>query len=64
MSVHPLDRNDNAALSQLAVAYRRQGKPEKAKEALAALAKLDAEERVKATTGRIRLVKQSPASTS
>lgn len=53
-----LDPNDNAALSQLAIAYRRQGKPEKAKEALAALAKLNAEQRLKATTGRIRLVKQ------
>jgi Flp pilus assembly protein TadD len=56
-----LDPKDNAAWSQLAIAYRRQGKPEKAKEALAALAKLNAEQRLKATTGRIRLVKQDPA---
>ncbi len=54
-----LDPQDNAALSQLAVAYRRQGKPDKAKEALNALAKLNAELRTKATTGRIRLVKQA-----
>ena len=58
-----LDPNDNAALSQLAIAYRRQGKPDKAKEALAALAKLNAAQRLKATTGRIRLVKQDPAPT-
>ena len=54
-----LDPNDNAALSQLAIAYRRQSKPDKAKAALASLAKLNAAQRVKATTGRIRLVKQS-----
>lgn len=53
-----LDPQDNAALSQLAIAYRRQGKSDKAKEALAALAKLNAEQRLKATTGRIRLVKE------
>lgn len=54
-----LDPQDNAALSQLAIAYRRQEKPDKAKEALVALAKLNAAQRLKATTGRIRLVKQS-----
>ena len=58
-----LDPQDNAALSQLAVAYRRQGKPDKAKEALASLAKLNAEQRAKATTGRIRLVKRDAAPT-
>jgi len=54
-----LDPNDNAALSQLAVAYRRQGKVERAREIFAALAKLNEDERVRATTGRTRLVKQS-----
>lgn len=58
-----LDPKDNAALSQLAAAYRRQGKPEKAKEVFAALAKLNAEERAQDTTGRIRLVKQGAAPT-
>ena len=56
-----LDPGDNAAWSQLAIAYRRQGKFEKAKDALATLSKLNSEERVKATTGRVRLVKQDPA---
>jgi len=58
-----LDPNDNAACSQLAVAYRRQGKLDKAKELFASLAKLNEEERVKGTTGRIRLVKQDPSPT-
>ena len=59
-----LDPSDNAACSQLAVAYRRQGKLDKAKEAFAALAKLNEEQRRKATTGRVRLAKQSPGATT
>src|SRR2546423_694535 len=53
-----LDPSDNGACSQLAVAYRRQGKLDKSKQVFAALAKLNEEERVKATRGRTRLVKQ------
>ena len=57
-----LDPNDNAACSQLALAYRRQGKLDKAKEVFAELARLNEKQRVKDTTGRIRLAKQdSPA---
>ena len=56
-----LDPEDNAAWSQLAIAYRRQGKLDEAKEALVTLSKLNAEQRAKATTGRVRLVKQDPA---
>ncbi len=56
-----LDPNDNPACSQLAIAYRRLGKIDKAKEVLAALAKLNEEQRLKTTSGRVRLVKQDPS---
>ena len=59
-----LDPKDNAACSQLALAYRRQGHPEKAAPLFAALAKLNEDARAKESRGRTRLVKQdSPAST-
>lgn len=56
-----LDPDDNAACSQLAIAYRRQGKIDKAKEVFAALAKLNEEQRMKATRGRTRLVRDNSA---
>ncbi len=59
-----LDPADKAAYSQLALAYRRQGHPEKAAPLLAALAKLNEDARAKESRGRTRLVKQdSSAST-
>jgi Flp pilus assembly protein TadD len=59
-----LDPADNAACSQLAIAYRRQGHPEKAAPLLATLAKLNEDARAKESRGRTRLIKQdSPAST-
>lgn len=60
-----LDATDKAAYSQLALAYRRQGHPEKAAPLLAALAKLNEDARAKESRGRTRLVKQdssAPAS--
>ncbi len=59
-----LDPSDKAAYSQLAVAYRRQGKPEKAAQILPILAKINEEERERESHGRIRLVKQSPESSA
>lgn len=58
-----LDPKDKAACSQLAIAYRRQGKPELAAAMLSALTKLNDEDRVKETRSRIRLVKQDPTVT-
>jgi Flp pilus assembly protein TadD len=54
-----LDPADKAAYSQLAIAYRSQGKPELAAAMLSKLAKLNEEDRVKETRGRVRLVKEN-----
>ena len=51
------DPKNQAAYSQLAVAYRRQGKPELAKQMLSSLKELNEQERV-TSRGRIRIVKQ------
>ena len=58
-----LDPKDKAACSQLAIAYRRQGKPEMAAAMLSTLTKLNDEDRVKESRGRVRLVKQDSPST-
>lgn len=58
-----LDPQDKAACSQLAIAYRRQGQPQQAAAILAALAKINEEERQKDSRAPTRLVKQSPAPT-
>ena len=52
-----LDSKNQAAYSQLAVAYRRQGKPELAKQMLSSLKELNEQERVN-SRGRTRIVKQ------
>jgi tetratricopeptide (TPR) repeat protein len=52
-----LDPKSQAAYSQLAVAYRRLGKPELAKQMLSSLKELNEQERV-TSRGRIRIVKQ------
>ena len=56
-----LDPKDQAAYSQLASAYRRQGKPELAAAMLSTLTKLNEEDRVKESRGRVRLVKENPS---
>jgi tetratricopeptide (TPR) repeat protein len=53
-----LDPTDKAAYSQLAIAFRRQGKPAMAAAMLSALAKLNDEERAKDSHGHLRLVKE------
>jgi len=53
-----LDPKNQAAYSQLAIAYRRQGKPDSAKQMLSSLKELNEQERAN-TRGRTRIVKQS-----
>jgi tetratricopeptide (TPR) repeat protein len=55
-----LDPEDKAVYSQLAVAYRRQGKAELSAATLATLAKLNESARVRDSHARTRLVKQDP----
>lgn len=54
-----LDPKDKAAYSQLAIAYRRQGKSEAATEMLSTLARLNDEDRVKESRDRVRLVRNN-----
>ncbi len=56
-----LDPKDKSVYSQLAVAYRKQGKAESAAAALKELAGLNNEERASETRNRIRLVKTTAA---
>ena len=56
-----LDPTDKAAYSQLAIAYRRQGKAAMATGMLAELAKLNDEERAKNSHGRQRIVREDSA---
>lgn len=58
-----LDPQDKAACSQLAIAYRKQGKPKEAAVVLAALAKINEEERQRESHAPTRLVRQSSGST-
>jgi Flp pilus assembly protein TadD len=53
-----LDPTDKAAYSQLAIAYRRQGKAALASNMLSELTKLNEEERAKNSHGRQRLVRE------
>lgn len=55
-----LDPKDKAVYSQLAIAYRRQGKSEAATGMLSTLARLNDEDRIKETRDRVRLVKTDP----
>jgi Flp pilus assembly protein TadD len=55
-----LDPKDKAAYSQLAIAYRRQGKSEAATEMLSTLARLNDEDRVKESRDRVRLIRNNP----
>jgi tetratricopeptide (TPR) repeat protein len=55
-----LDPAQKAAYSQLAIAYRRIGKTEKAKDMLAILSKLNDEERLEDSRQHIRIVKAEP----
>jgi Flp pilus assembly protein TadD len=57
-----LDPQDKAAYSQLAIAYRRQGKPKDAAVVLSVLSRLNEEERQRESHAPTRLVKQDPAS--
>lgn len=56
-----LDPQDKAAYSQLAIAYRKQGRPQQAGAVLATLAKINEEARQKESHAPARLVKQDPA---
>ncbi len=56
-----LDPQDKAAYSQLAMAYRRQGKAAMATAMLSALAKLNDEERAKDSRGHMRIVRENPS---
>jgi Flp pilus assembly protein TadD len=57
-----LEPEEKSVYSQLAVAYRKQKKPEQAAAALSTLAKLNEEERTRESHARTRLVKQDSAS--
>ena len=60
-AAHVLDPNDRSACAQLAVAYRRQGKPELAAPLLEALKRLNDEERQRPQhERRLRVVTENP----